>query len=344
MYSVTQIIKITKQPYRGYLPVDSLSRHLIKDDYILNEVENIAPSAVGLAVDYLTRLMLGESAEEAFRISLMGASVFSLKKHNDAFKKAKELARGIVGIDEQSIINACELVRYDVWFRNAKDAEKVNYDDVTPPNKQTIENIQIMVNRSLLFLKEYGPVVKYGFTFEPNGYSMKVSSGDGDFLTKDTLWDFKVSKHEPNSYQTLQLLMYWIMGKHSGQEIYNDIQFVGIYNPRLNVVYKYYMKLFDRKTIKEIEEKVICYDSGVKENTVKSEEQSTPQKSVHLTKTRELTSLQVGDRVLHKTFGLGTVKAIKPMNNDEMLTINFEKVGQKKLMNSFANLEKQQSE
>ena len=52
---------------------------------------------------------------------------------------------------------------------------------------------------------------KMVFTFE-GGYTNIVSSGDGDYLTEDTLWDFKVSKEEPKSKYTLQLLMYYIMG------------------------------------------------------------------------------------------------------------------------------------
>lgn len=48
-----------------------------------------------------------------------------------------------------------------------------------------------------------------GFTFK-GGYSPIVTAGDGDYLTKDTLWDFKVSKKELNSKHTLQLLMYYI--------------------------------------------------------------------------------------------------------------------------------------
>ena len=44
------------------------------------------------------------------------------------------------------------------------------------------------------FWEDYGPIVKDGFTFEPNGYTEIVNSGDGDYLTADTIWDFKVSK------------------------------------------------------------------------------------------------------------------------------------------------------
>jgi len=38
-----------------------------------------------------------------------------------------------------------------------------------------------MVNRNMTFWKKYGLIAQDGFTFE----------ADGDFLTTDTLWDFK---------------------------------------------------------------------------------------------------------------------------------------------------------
>ena len=50
---------------------------------------------------------------------------------------------------------------------------------------------------------------------------------------------------------------------------------------------------------------------------------------------------QVGDRVKHNAFGSGTVKAASPMGNDVLLTIAFDKIGEKKLMGKFARLEKE---
>ena len=60
------------------------------------------------------------------------------------------------------------------------------------PDYNTIENIRTMVERSIKFNEQYGPVTAQGFTFEPSGYSTTVLAGDGDYLTKDTLLDFKV--------------------------------------------------------------------------------------------------------------------------------------------------------
>lgn len=51
-------------------------------------------------------------------------------------------------------------------------------------------------------------------------------------------------------------------------------------------------------------------------------------------------SYSVGERVRHKTFGDGVVEAASAMANDTLLTVNFDKVGVKKIMANFAKLEK----
>lgn len=49
---------------------------------------------------------------------------------------------------------------------------------------------------------------------------------------------------------------------------------------------------------------------------------------------------KVGDTVLHKTFGKGTILSLQPMGNDILMEIAFEKVATKKMMANFARLEK----
>ena len=48
----------------------------------------------------------------------------------------------------------------------------------------------------------------------------------------------------------------------------------------------------------------------------------------------------VGDTVVHKVFGQGVIVSSKPMGNDSMIEIAFEKAGTKKLMANYAKLEK----
>lgn len=259
MYSVTERIKNVKQPRGGYLKPSELLTIDLNDGKILNDEENIHASVIGMAVDYLTRFVMGANLEEAFKISIMGAGMAKKLGVNTAEKEAKMYLSGIKGVDDNSIINACKMVTFDVWFRNPTAAMLSKNAKETNPDKATIDNIRTMVERSVEFFKEYGPIIVDGFTFEPNGYTAMVSSGDGDFLTVDTLWDFKVSKTKPTNKHTLQLLMYWIMGQHSGKEEYKSITKLGIFNPRLNTVYLFDVNKVPCVTIAEIEETVICY-------------------------------------------------------------------------------------
>ena len=95
-----------------------------------------------------------------------------------------------------------------------------------------------------------------GFTFGDG--TQTVSTGDSDFLTL-TLVDFKVSKNKPTSAHTLQLLMYWIMGQHSGLSIFDGVSFIGIYNPRLNCVYRMDIKDVPEEVINQVKIDVIGY-------------------------------------------------------------------------------------
>ncbi len=51
--------------------------------------------------------------------------------------------------------------------------------------------------------------------------------------------------------------------------------------------------------------------------------------------------LQVGDRVRHKTFGAGVVTEAKPVGGDVILTVAFEAIGTKKMMQKHARLQKE---
>lgn len=250
MYSVTQRIKAIKQPRGGYIKPKEFVPIALNDGIELYPDENVSAILVGSAVDYLTRYMMGTPVDEAFKISLLGAA--RIRETN----YAQKLVSKIKGMDDASIINACKMTGYDVCFR-AQIALYKPVKDICP-DAETISNIRAMVNRSLCFWKEYGPILVDGFTFE-GGYTNVVSSGDGDFLTADTLWDFKVSKEPPKNQHTLQLLMYYIMGCHSIHKEFQSIKKLGIFNPRLNMVYLLDIANISDEIIQEVSSEVIGY-------------------------------------------------------------------------------------
>jgi hypothetical protein len=240
--SVTKRIKQVKQPRGGYInPKTLMTRSLGDGMDTLNMDENVHVSLVGMA-------------KEAFKISLFGATIAG------ELNKALELLEGVDGLSDNSIVRAMKLTGYDVCFR----ASMLDYrpvDDIEP-DRNTIENVRAMVLRSKKFFDEYGPKVLDGFTFK-GGYTNVVTSGDGDFTTKDTLWDFKVSKLPYKKEHTLQLLMYWRMGLHSVHPEFRTIKYLGIFNPRLNTVSRIAVKDIPIEVIQKVEVEVIGYSNTV---------------------------------------------------------------------------------
>jgi hypothetical protein len=251
MATVTQRIKEVKQPRGGYInPRDLEVIHLVSDSQ-LNENENIHPSLVGLAVDYLTRFVSGTSKDDSFRISILGAELIGEERY------ANKLLKNITGLNPMSVYSVCQLVGFDVCFRSGP-AGYVPVQEILP-DAATIENIIEMVERGKKFFSEYGPIMKDGFTLD-GGYTKIIDKGDGDFLTSTTLWDFKVSINSPTSAHTLQLLIYYLMGKRSFlKDIFTPLQYLGVFNPRLNAIYRIPIQSISETIVAEVESQVIGY-------------------------------------------------------------------------------------
>jgi len=250
MASVTHRIKEISQPRGGYLKPKEFKVEALNDNAEMYPEENISGSLVGLSVDYLTRYSMGTPLEDAFQVSLWGATKIGELDY------ALQLLAQISGLDDKSIANACKLTGYDVCFRAGVMWYKPVQD--IAPDLATISNIRTMVKRSVAFWKRYGPIVKDGFTFE-GGYTEIITSGDGDFLTADTLWDFKVSNKPPTNVNTLQLLVYYIMGQHSIHKEFRNIKKIGFFNPRLGQVYTLDVSSISPEIIRDVSSNVIGY-------------------------------------------------------------------------------------
>lgn len=235
--SVTERIKQVKQPRGGYVKPSQMHKTVLDDGRILHMGNSVHASITGMAVDYLSRLMRGSSVDEAFHISALGAGMAEKSGVRGAKQELVRYLTQIKGLDDNSIVCACKACAFDVWLRNPMAAVMSKTPADTRPDSDAVEDIRVLVARSLAFFDKYGPVIADGFTFEPDGYTAVVTSGDGDFLTEDTLWDFKTSKTGPTNKHTLQVLMYYVMGQKSGKPMFENIRNVGIFNPILNTVY-----------------------------------------------------------------------------------------------------------
>lgn len=258
--SVTERVKRVKQPYGGYVNPRNMGIEKLDecDDRICDILnENISPTLIGLVVDYLARIILGEKKESVFHIALKGAAIIDEKERDNRrtqTKNALRIIKKISSIDNESIKYACRLVQYDSWGRGG--VSELNW--YLSPNQYTLDNIKCMIHRCTVFFEKYGPIIESGFTFE-GGYSHVITSGDGDYISNDTIWDFKVSKNLPSKENTLQLMVYYIMGKVSTKDIFNQIKQIGICNPRLNIVALKRIKDIDNKVLMKIADKVIGY-------------------------------------------------------------------------------------
>jgi len=248
MVSVTQRIGQIKQPRGGYLPISKFEVIQLDDGRTLGE-DSVSGATIGMVVDYLSRWEFTGDKEDAFHISLRGAL------RADREKEGKKLFDGIKDMTDPSIVNACKLVGFDSYARGVfldYDPESVNAD------KETCQNIRILVDRVREFHRRFGAATLEGFNLM-GGYSKVVDRGDGDFLTEDTLWDLKVMKKDPESKHTLQLLMYYIMGKRSVHEEFKSVTKLGFFNPRLNRIHIIDASKIDPEIIKAVENDVICY-------------------------------------------------------------------------------------
>lgn len=251
MVSVRRRAVQVTQPRGGYVNPRSMEVRQLDGGPVSSERENIFPGLIGLAVDYLTRVTMGTPPEQAFRVALLGAGSI------DRADQAASLLAEVAGTDDASIIAACRLAGFDVVVRaGARGYRPVEEID---PNEQTIANIRTMVERTVAFFHEYGPVVLDGFGFGFNGYTETVDSGDGDVLTHDTVWDIKVLSKPLTGKDTLQVLMYALMGKRSGQDEFDTATHIGFFNPRQKTVHRIALADVPTETIREVETEVIGY-------------------------------------------------------------------------------------
>lgn len=250
MFSVTAIANKVKQPKGGYIPISRFKKTTFQDGKTLNSKENLSGNIIGRVVDYLTRFLIDGNSAEAFAVALEGAKLAG------RLDEALQILDGITGLNDETINSAVSLMRFDTVRRtfSVKHAD----EQLQLPDSDTKFNIIVMVNRSIQFLSEYGPVVLSGFTFE-GGYTPIITSGDGDYLTEDTIWDFKVLKSEPTSIHSLQVYMYYLMGLNSIHPEFVEVVNLGFYNPRSNTVYQLPISAIEKSVLEKVYTEILMY-------------------------------------------------------------------------------------
>ena len=259
MPSVTQLVKTTKQPRGGFVPLDNFTANIYPDNLKVVGEYNISPALVGLAVDYGVRIALGDAPEDAFSVALVGAKLIG--EEDVAQKLISQInvtALQAAQPNEDTVIALCKLSGYDSVTRAGTQAYKPV--STIEPNAQTVTDVANLIIRTKAFFEEVGPVVSTGFTFE-GGLTDSAEESDGDYITHDTLWDLKVRKADPDKDQTLQILLYYLMGMRSNQEQFKGVTKIGIYNPWLQKSWVVAVKDLDEEMVASIMKDVLGYES-----------------------------------------------------------------------------------
>ena len=255
--SVTGILASIKQPRGGYLPLSNFDIESHCDDLRVVGDYNIAPSLVGLAVDYGTRIALGNDIEETFEVATVGAGMVGASDVAESLIADIDAAALESGeIDEKSVVSLCKLSGFDSAFRAGASA----YRPVSEinPDRQTIADIGNLILRTKAFFDASAEPVIAGFTFE-GAYTDDAGASDGDYICGDTLWDLKVSKNEPTIKNTMQVLLYYLMGLRSSKDEFKAVTRIGLFNPWLQKSWSISVLDLDESFLSMVENDILGY-------------------------------------------------------------------------------------
>lgn len=282
--TVTNKIKTIKNNF--FLISDFTTEKLITND--LNEIKNMYnnsndarkySSSIGLIIDYLTRFYWTNNIEYSFDITIRGfkdiVEKYKLKNKNYVKEKLESIKKSFERnkeFNQHSIQASYQIVRFDAAYRagyfneNWVNKNKINDLDLMP--SYLVINTLNALKRLIDFIGTLKQV-KFYLTFQNDkdknldldfGYSFFIKSGDGDFCDGDTLYDIKCSKNIPTENDTLQLIIYFILAKHSEQQIYDNLKFIALVNPILNTIWKYDVSKFNNQLYKELEKNLLGFD------------------------------------------------------------------------------------
>lgn len=255
--SVTVILANIKQPRGGYLPLSNFDMESHCDDLRVVGDYSIAPSLIGLAVDYGTRIALGNDPEETFEVATVGAAMVGASDVAESLIADIDAAALKSGeIDEKSVVSLCRLSGFDSAFRAGASA----YRPVSEinPDRQTIADIGNLILRTKAFFDASAEPVIAGFTFE-GAYTDDAGASDGDYICGDTLWDLKVSKNEPTIKNTMQVLLYYLMGLRSSKDEFKAVTRIGLFNPWLQKSWSISVLDLDESFLSMVENDILGY-------------------------------------------------------------------------------------
>ena len=243
--TVRELIPTISQPHGGYVPVGLFKETLFDDKYAPHDIseENVSPTSMGIVTEWLARIHYDDAQNVLVSVQ-QGAAMLGESE------KALRLIRKIRGTDDESINAAFKLLKYEAFFRSKKV-----YDESKLPDEKTRENIRTFTERNIIFIDTQ--IKPYRFGKELFYFSGSISLGEADLITKDTIWDFKLSKDGLKIEQTLQLMMYYLMLPRGILQNISSIGKIGIFNARLNKSWSVSISEISPRAIEEIRQYVM---------------------------------------------------------------------------------------
>lgn len=255
------------QPRGGFLSPRSFTCQQFDDGQILNVAENVPPTTIGLVVDYLTRVTTLQT--NPFAIPLRGAKIASQygvahgwPELKPAAMTARAHAEAIrddylhhAHFSDVSLNLAINLVSYDLVYRTGKI---LLHKKPLVADAETLNNIRILIARSLNCLNQLGRPTTIDFEVDNHLPQQQHIYGDGDYLSADYVLDMKVSSKPITSAHTLQVLLYYLLGKHEDRYIeFSMLSKLVLFNPRLNQLYTFPVAQLDPTMIVTVERSLL---------------------------------------------------------------------------------------
>lgn len=205
------------QPRGGLLPLIFFDRYELGGASLTRRTESGNPGTIGSAVELIARWDLAGDPRAG----------------NDPSAAALEAIRGVRrGEHTESGLGRLAAMQR-TWEWNADEFDELEWEE--GEGDETLMHIAEMRARISRCFERFGQPVRPG-TWAVHSERFHLD-GHIDFVTADTIWDLKVSVTAPGRADVLQLLLYWVALRDDPDNSLK-IVYVGIYNPRLDTVWR----------------------------------------------------------------------------------------------------------
>lgn len=205
------------QPRGGLLPLIFFDQSQLGGAALTRRTESGNPGTIGSAVELIARWDLAGDPRADVEPSVA----------------ALEAIRGVRrGEHTESAIG--RMAAYQrTWEWNDDEGDELEWEE--GDGDETLMHITEMRARVSRCFERFGRPVRPG-TWAVHSERFHLD-GHIDFVTANTIWDLKVSDTAPGRSDVLQLLLYWVAFRDDPENGL-EISHLGIYNPRLDTVWR----------------------------------------------------------------------------------------------------------